>query len=30
MPKISREQTELDYVIPGYSLHTVNFDSNIG
>ena len=30
MAKISREQTELDYVIPGYSLHTVNFDSNVG
>ena len=30
MPKISRKQTELDYVIPGYSLHTVNFDLNIG
>ena len=29
-PKIPRERTELDYVIPGYSLHQVNLDSNIG
>ena len=29
-PKILRERTELDYVIPGYSLHPVNLDSNIG
>ena len=28
--KIPRERTELDYVIPGYSLHPVNLDSNIG
>ena len=28
-PKIPRERTELDYVIPGYSLHPVNLDSNI-
>ena len=29
-PKIPRERTELDYVIPGYPLHPVNLDSNIG
>ena len=29
-PKILRERTELDFVIPGYSLHPVNLDSNIG
>ena len=29
-PKIPREQTELDHVIPCYSLHPVNLDSNIG
>ena len=29
-PKVPRERTELDYVIPGYSLHPVNLDSNIG
>ena len=29
-PKIPREQTELDYVIRGYSLHPVNLDSNVG
>ena len=29
-PKIPIERTELDYVIPGYSLHPVNLDSNIG
>ena len=29
-PKIPRERTELNYVIPGYSLHPVNLDSNIG
>ena len=29
-PKIPRERTELDYVIPGYSLHPVNLDLNIG
>ena len=28
-PKIPRERTELDYVIPSYSLHPVNLDSNI-
>ena len=28
-PKIPRERTELDYVIPGYSFYPVNFDSNI-
>ena len=28
-PKAPRERTELDYVIPGYSLHPVNLDSNI-
>ena len=28
-PKVPRERTELDYVIPGYSLHPVNLDSNI-
>ena len=28
-PKISRERTELDYVIPGYSFHPVNLNSNI-
>ena len=27
--KFPRERTELDYVIPGYSLHPVNLDSNI-
>ena len=29
-PKIPRERTELGYVIPGYSLHPVNLDSNMG
>ena len=29
-PKIPREQTGLDYVIPGYSLHPVSLDSKIG
>ena len=29
-PKIPREKTELDYVIPGFSLNSVNLDSNIG
>ena len=29
-PKIPRERTELDYVIPGYFLHPVNLDSNVG
>ena len=29
-PKIPREPTELDYVMPGYSVHPVNLDSNIG
>ena len=29
-PKIPRERAELDYVIPGYSLHPVNLHSNIG
>ena len=29
-PKIPRERIELDYVIPGYSLHPVNLHSNIG
>ena len=29
-PKIPRERTELDYVIPGYSLHPVNLDLSIG
>ena len=29
-PKIPRKRTELGYVIPGYSLHPVNLDSNIG
>ena len=29
-PKISRERREIDYVIYGYSLHSVNLDSNIG
>ena len=29
-PKIPRERIELDYVILGYSLHSVNLDSNIG
>ena len=28
--KIPRERTELDYVVPGYSLHPVNLGSNIG
>ena len=28
-PKILRERTELDYVIPDYSLHPVNIDPNI-
>ena len=28
-PKIPREWTELDYVIPGYSLHPVNLDLSI-
>ena len=27
--KIPRERTELDYVIPGYSLHPVNLDLSI-
>ena len=27
--KISGERTKLDYVIPGYTLHPVNLDSNI-
>ena len=29
-PKILSEKTELDYVIPGFSLNSVNLDSNIG
>ena len=29
-PKILIERTELDYVIPGYSLHPANLDSNTG
>ena len=29
-PKIPRERTELDHVIPDYSLHPVNLDSNTG
>ena len=29
-PKIPREQTELGWVIHGYSLHPVNLDSTIG
>ena len=29
-PKIPRERRELEYVILGYSLHSVNLDSNIG
>ena len=28
-PKIPRERTELDHVIPGYSLRPVNLNSNI-
>ena len=28
--KIPRQRTELDYIIPGYPLHPVNLDSNIG
>ena len=28
--KIPRERTELNYVVPGYSLHPLNLDSNIG
>ena len=29
-PKVPRERTELDYVIPDYSLHPVHLDLNIG
>ena len=29
-PKIPRERRELEYVILGYSLYSVNLDSNIG
>ena len=29
-PKVAKEGKELDYVIPGYSLHPINLDSNIG
>ena len=28
--KIPKKRTELDYVIPGYSLHPVSLDSDIG
>ena len=28
--KIPRERTELNYVVPDYSLHPLNLDSNIG
>ena len=29
-PKNLSKRTELDYVIPGYPLHPLNLDSNIG